>query len=183
VVRQDRSPDAGFTIVEVLVAMLLIATAALGAAGLFDVAVQSSATARVRTGATLLASQKMEQLLALTWRFDPSGSGVPESDLTSDLSYDPPRSGGTGLGLSPAGTLGVSTPGYADYVDASGRWVGQGATPPAAAVFARRWSIRPLPADPVDGRVIQVVVRPIGPRVPAGSVEVVMTSIRTRTGS
>lgn len=183
VIWPDRRPDAGFTIVEVLVAMLLLATAALGVAGLFDVAVQSGASARVRTLATLLASQKMEQLLALTWRFDPAGAGLPDSDLTSDLSYDPPRSSGSGLAPSPAGTLAVSTPGYVDYLDRAGRWVGQGPVPPAAAVFARRWSIRPLPSDSVDSRVIQVLVRPVEPRAASGSVDVVMTSIRTRKAS
>jgi len=30
--------------------------------------------------------------------------------------------------------------------------------PPPAAVFARRWSVAPLPADPVDTLVLQVFV-------------------------
>jgi hypothetical protein len=162
----------------VLVAMVLIALAAVGVAGLTTVAIQSGAAARGQTLATLLATQKMEQLLALTWRFPPSGSGLPESDTSSDVSYDPPRSGGAGLTPSPAGTLQASTPGYADYVDGAGRWVGRGGVAPAGAVYLRRWSIQPSPLDP-DARVIQVLVRLVASQS-AGVADVLLTSVKSR---
>jgi hypothetical protein len=165
---------------EVVIAMALIAVAVTGVAGLASVARQSGVTARTQTSATLLATQKMEQLLALTWRIDLSGSGLPESDTSSDVSYDPPRSGGAGLDPSPAGSLQADTPGYADYLDNSGRWLGRGTTPPAGAVYRRRWSVQTSPLNP-DARVIQVLVTPV--HRPAAAGEIVMTAVKTRKAS
>ncbi len=172
--------EAGFTIVEALIAMMLIAVAALGVAELSGVASRSGEAARVQTSATLMASQKMEQLLSLTWRFD--GLGLPESDLTTDVSRDPATSGGTGLGPSPAGALDTNMPGYVDFLDRAGRWVGAGAAVPPAAVYARRWSVAPLASDPADALVLQVLVRSIArtARLGAGPADAVLTTVRTR---
>ena len=43
----------------------------------------------------------------------------------------------------------------------NGAWVGTGATPPATAVYIRRWSIQPLPTNPNNTLVIQVLVTPV----------------------
>ncbi len=160
--------------------MALIAVAVTGVASLAAVARQAGVAARSQTSATLLATQKMEQLLALTWRIDLGGSGLPESDTSTDVSYDPPQSGGAGLDPSPAGTLQSDTPGYADYLDASGRWLGRGAIPPAGAVYRRRWSVQTSPLNP-DARVIQVLVTPI--QRPASAGEVVLTALKARKAS
>jgi prepilin-type N-terminal cleavage/methylation domain-containing protein len=170
--------DAGFTLIEVLAAMLLIAAAAIGVAGLLGAAVRSRDAARVQTMATLLAQQKMEQILSLTWRFDPAGTGLPDGDTTSDVSFNPPQAGGTGLQPSPAGTLDADTSGFVDYLDATGRWVGRAGAVPGAAVYVRRWSIQSLASDPADTRVVQVLVRPVGRALPGG--EVVLTALKTR---
>lgn len=150
--------DAGFTIVEVLVALLIIAVAALGVAELFAVSIRSTYGARNQTSTTVLAAQKMEQLRALTWGFDEAGTGLPVSDLTTDLSQEPPTSMGGGLNPSPPSTLSSSVAGYVDYLDERGQWVGTGAQPPAAAVYIRRWSVEPLPTNPNNTLVFQVLV-------------------------
>lgn len=151
--------DLGFTLVEVLVAMVIVTTAALVVAELVTIAVVAAQGARAQTSCTMLAVQKMEQLKTLTWGFAADEIVAPRvSDTVTDLSYDPPRAGGPGLVVSPAGSLDRNTPGYVDFLDAHGRWVGTGSTPPAAAVFARRWSVAPLPADPADTLVLQVFV-------------------------
>ena len=170
----------GFTLLEVLVAMALLALAVAGVAGLAGVARQSATAARSHTMATLLAAQKMEQLLALTWRLDLAGSGLPESDTSTDLSYDPPQSGGAGLNASPAGTLQSDTAGYVDYMDAAGRWLGRGAPAPAAAAYVRRWSVQASPLN-ADARVIQVLVRPA--RRSSAGADIVLSSIKTRKPS
>ena len=172
--------ESGLTLLEVVIAMALIAVAVSGVAGLASVARQSGVTARTQTSATLLATQKMEQLLALTWRIDLSGSGLPESDTSTDLSYDPPRAGGAGLAPSPIGTLQADTPGYADYLDEAGRWLGRGATPPPGAVYRRRWCVQSSPLNP-DARVIQVLVTPV--HRPAAAGEIALTAIKTRKAS
>jgi prepilin-type N-terminal cleavage/methylation domain-containing protein len=154
-----RSGEQGFTLVEVLVAMVIVTCGALGVAELVTVAVRAAQAAKSLTSCTTLAVQKMEQLRALTWSFaDGDVDSPPVSDFATDLSYEPPTRGGRGLSASPAGTLERNIPGYVDFLDAEGRWVGTGATPPAAAMFIRRWSVEPLPAAPDDTLMLHVLV-------------------------
>ena len=150
--------DDGFTVLEVLIAMLLLAIMALGVAQLFGVAIQATSSARHQTTTTTLAAQKMEQLRALTWGFDTSGTGLPVSDTTTDLSVEPAGSTGNGLNPSPPGSLNANTVGYVDYLDARGQNVGSGGAPPPAALFIRRWSITPLPTNPNNTLILQVLV-------------------------
>ena len=151
--------ERGFTLVEVLVAMVIVTCAAIGVAELVTLAVRAAQAARSQTSCTTLAVQKMEQLTALTWSFvDDEADSLPVSDLATDVSYEPPRGGGRGLSASPAGTLERNTSGYVDFLGADGAWVGTGVTPPAAAVFIRRWSVAPLPAAPDDSLMLQVLV-------------------------
>jgi prepilin-type N-terminal cleavage/methylation domain-containing protein len=149
--------DAGFTLAEVLVALVVSAVTAAALAGLFVVAARAAALARLRSSMAVLAVQKMEQLRALTWSFDPWSTGVPVSDTTSDVSRDPVSAGGPGLQESPPDSLDRNTPGFVDFLDAGGRWVGAGATVPASAVFVRRWRVRPAAGDP-ETLVLQVIV-------------------------
>ncbi len=151
-----RSSSAGFTILEVVVALVLLAGALSGVAGLLTVSFTAARQARVQTSTTLLAVQKLEQLRSLTWASD--AAGLPESDLETDLCVDPPGAGGTGLHPSPGTALTQNVSGYVDYLGRRGEWVGTGVTPPSQAVYARRWSIEPLVEDPADTLVLQVLV-------------------------
>ena len=159
-VSTDAAPrrDGGFTIIEVLIAMLLIATMALGVATLFALSIKATHAARNQTSTATLAAQKMEQIRSLTWGFDDSGQNLPVSDTTTNLAKFPNDTSGGGLNPSPTDTLEVNTPGYVDYLDQRGQWVGTGTTPPAAAVYIRRWKIEPLPTNPNNTIVIQVLV-------------------------
>lgn len=151
--------ETGFTVIEVLVAMVIVTIVALGVAQLVTVALVAAQAARSMTTCTTLAVQKMEQLKALTWGFAADDVAAPPvSDTTTDLSCDPPQGGGVGLAVSPADSLDRNTAGYVDFVDATGRWVGTGTTPPASAAFVRRWSVEALPADPPDTLILQVFV-------------------------
>jgi prepilin-type N-terminal cleavage/methylation domain-containing protein len=150
--------DAGFTLVEVLVALVLVAIISLGVAQMFVISVRANSAARNQTTTTILAAQKMEQLRALTWGFDDDGLGFPVSDTTTDLSVQPFTSTGSGLNPSAATALDANTAGFVDYLDARGNWVGTGTVPPATAVFIRRWSIRPLPTNPNNTLILQVLV-------------------------
>jgi len=150
--------DSGFTLVETLVAALLATTVIVNVAALSAIAARTAATARRQTSASVLATQKMEQLLALTWVSAGPAPGVAVSDLTSDLSRDPPASSGLGLSPSPPGALDKNLSGYVDYLDEAGAWVGTGGEPPPRAVYVRRWSIEPMPSDPDNVLVLQVFV-------------------------
>jgi hypothetical protein len=71
---------------------------------------------------------------------------------------EPHTAAGTGLQTSPANSLDVSLPGYADYLDSRGRWVGTGSVPPVATRFIRRWNVRPLLEDPFNTLILEVLV-------------------------
>jgi prepilin-type N-terminal cleavage/methylation domain-containing protein len=153
---RQRSRQSGFSLLEVLIATTVFALAVAGLADVCAVAARANTTARVSTLSSMLATQKMEQLRALTWGFDEAG--VPHSDTTTDISASPEASGaGVGLSPSPAGALAQNVAGYCDFLDATGRSLGGGTAPPAAAVFARRWSVESLPSNP-DTLVLQVIV-------------------------
>ena len=131
----------------------------------------------------------MEQLRALTWGFDTAGQGLPVSDTSTNLSVDPPAPNGPGLNPSPANSLERNTIGYVDYLNAFGVHVGNGATPPEDAVYIRRWSIQPLPTNPNNTLVLQVLVTAradeagrrttAGPRQRAAG-DALLVSVKTR---
>ena len=153
----------GFSILEVLVAISVLTVALAGLAQCYGVSTRANANARHTTYASLLAQQKMEQLRGLTWGFD--ALGLPLSDTATNVAVVPESSdGGTGLTPSPPGALGVNTGGYCDVVDRNGASLGGCAPANPAAAYVRRWSIEPLPANPANTIVIQVLVAPIASR-------------------
>lgn len=156
-----RGGAAGFGLVEVVIAAGLVVAVAVGVSQIAAVAVRVSYAARVRTISTVLAAQKMEQLRSLAWRHAWSGTPavrVRLSDVSTDLSSDPPTGDGPGLLPSPPGTLDSNVPFYVDYLDAAGTWAGRGALPPAGAVYLRRWAVHPLVSEPDDVLVLEVLV-------------------------
>jgi prepilin-type N-terminal cleavage/methylation domain-containing protein len=147
----------GFSLLEVLVATTIVVVGIAALAQLFGIATRANSSAKTTTVATVLAQQKMEQLRSLTWAFD--ASGAPISDTTTDITTEPDRPfAGTGLSPSPDGTLSGNVVGYCDFVDRNANALGGGAAPPAATAYIRRWSVRPLSADPEDSIVLQVLV-------------------------
>jgi prepilin-type N-terminal cleavage/methylation domain-containing protein len=156
------SGESGFSLVEVLVASAILMTGLIAVAQMFVTSTHQNMSARRVTTTSVLAQQKIEQLRALAWGFDEFG--LPVSDYSSNIAVTPPTSsGGVGLQASPDFSLFTSTPGYVDYLDAYGNWVGNGAAPPATAIYVRRWSIDPLPTNPNNTIVFQVLVGRIAP--------------------
>lgn len=158
---RDRTDD-GFSLVEVIAAALVLATAAAGVVGLCVTAVRQTNAARIQTSATLLALDKLE--------------GLRERP---------------GLNASPAGALENNLPGYVDYLDAYGRSAGPSAgQPPSSAVYIRRWSVQPLPDDPAESSILQVLVTPAAaPRAASASGrparvpgDVLLVSVRAARG-
>ncbi len=133
----------GFSLIEVLVAMALVASSAAGLAGLFTLASRVTQEARIDTGATFAAETKLAELRALTWVYDSAHGDAAVSDA--------------GLTWSPASTLTDDVEGFVDYVDATGQLAGGTGASSPLGVYRRRWSIRPAPADPANTLVLQVV--------------------------
>jgi prepilin-type N-terminal cleavage/methylation domain-containing protein len=183
--RLDR--DRGFTLVEVLVAVLILAILAVGAASLGVAANRAIFSSRAASTTAALARQKHEQLRALTWAV--TEAGVAVTDTTADVSGATPASGGPGRGVAPPGALDANLPGFSDYLDVNGRWVGAGPSPPPAAAYARRWSVDHLTGSGGATLLARVVVIPIGwaaeRRARGASAvlasEAALVSMRTRT--
>jgi hypothetical protein len=180
---RDRDRSEGFSLVEVIVAAGLLASALVALAQLLAIGTETNAAARDGTFAAILAQQKMEQLRGLAWGFDPAGR--PFGDVGTDTAVVPESPvGGTGLQPSPPDTLWRNRDGYVDYLDSEGLALGGGSSVPRGAMYVRRWSIQPLPADPGDTLVLQVMVRrsPTDPEKPGSRApdEVRIVSVKTR---
>lgn len=152
------SSERGFSLIEVVFSLSILMAVCLGVAQLFTVATKANLGAKGQTSTSILAAQKMEQLRSLTWGFDDTGLGLPLTDTTTDLSQDPPTNTGGGLNPSPPGSLQSNTAGFVDYLDQYGNWVGTGGTPTPTAYYVRRWSIEPLPTNPNNTLIFQVMV-------------------------
>ncbi len=157
--------EGGFSLIEVLVAAVILMTGLIAVAQMFITSTHQNMEARRVTTTAVLAQQKIEQLRALTWGYD--DFGLPISDFASNIAVSPMTpSAGVGLQASPGDTLNTSTSGYVDYLDAYGAWVGTGGSPPANAIYVRRWSVEPLPTNPNNTLVFQVLVGRISPSGP-----------------
>jgi type II secretory pathway pseudopilin PulG len=155
--RRSGRAEAGFSIVEVLVATAILASALVALAQLFAIAQASNGAARSSTLTMILAEQKLEQLRALQYTFD--RVGLPVQDTTTDLAvYPPTASGGKGLSPHTDNTLQANTNGYVDYLDQYGRTLGGGTVIPENTAFIRRWSVEPLPTNPNNVVILQVLV-------------------------
>lgn len=159
--RGDRGRARGFSLVEVLISMGLLTAVSIGIAQLFVISARANLTARGLTSTTAMAEQKMEQLRSLTWGFATDGTGLPVSDTTSNLAVTPSTATGSGLNPSPSNALNENVTGFCDFLDAGGNWVGTGTTAPATAVYVRRWAIVPLPTNPNNTLILQVLVTPL----------------------
>jgi hypothetical protein len=149
--------ESGFSLLEAVVATGLLAGGIVALGEMFAFSVADNTSSRTRTFAAVLAVQKLEQLRALTWTFD--ASGTPISDLTTNTALpEPSPAGGTGLSPSPGHSLTSSVDGYVDYVDRRGRIVGGGSSPPPGTLYVRRWSIERLPGNPDHTLILQVAV-------------------------
>ena len=179
--------ERGFSLVETLLATMLMVTGVIATAQMFVLATRGNMSAQRGTFTATLAQEKMEQLRGLTWGYDPVG--LPITDLASNISVDPPTAnGGVGLSASPANALSSNVQGYVDYVDRYGRTLGGGLNTPGDAVYVRRWSVEPLPTNPNNTLILQVLVfalndRPAngdGPVLDRVADETRLVSVKTR---
>jgi prepilin-type N-terminal cleavage/methylation domain-containing protein len=121
----------GFTLIETMIAISITAVALTALAQLFVIAAQADADARRATFASILASQKIEQLKSL----------------------------GADLVAQGAAALSEDIAGACDFLDEYGRSLGTASSPLPGTVYIRRWSIEPIASDP-DTFVLQVAVFP-----------------------
>jgi len=121
----------GFTLVETVTAISIIAVALTALAHLFVIVSQANADARRSSFASILATQKIEELRSVGADLTQQG----DVSLSSDIS------------------------GACDFLDEYGRSLGTGTSPLPGTVYVRRWSVESIPSDP-DTFVLQVAVFP-----------------------
>lgn len=146
----------GFTLIETLVAVALLAGLAAGLAHVVVVARRAVAIGAADSVATVAATQKLEELRSLAWSFD-SRTGERVTDTTTDLAQPGSSGGGVGLRPSPPEAMEAGLPGYVDYLDASGVWIGTGAEPLPGTAYIRRWAVATHESNQ-DLLVLQVAV-------------------------
>jgi type II secretory pathway pseudopilin PulG len=149
--------DAGFSLIEAVIATGLMAAALASLGQMFAISIANNKTARDGTYATALAEQKMEQLRGLTWGFDILGLPISDTSTNTALPVEA-ATGGTGLAPSPADTLTKNVDGYVDYIDQFGNILGGGTAVLPKTIFIRRWSVEPLPVNPNNTLILQVLV-------------------------
>src|SRR4030095_8813326 len=103
--RSRFSSEAGFSLVEVLIAMGVMTVGVVSLAQLFALSTRANHSSKTTTFTVMLAQQKMEQLRGLIWGFDTIG--LPISDVTTNSSVVPQAArcptatnAGVGTGLS-----------------------------------------------------------------------------------
>jgi prepilin-type N-terminal cleavage/methylation domain-containing protein len=154
-----RTNPRGFTLIEVTVAVALLATGVSGVAYLALASARGSDATRAAATVEWLAREKLEQLLALAWTAD--DGVVPVSDYATNVARAPVQgSGGMGLSVSSVDTLTSATPGFVDYADTRGAWVAGSGPAPSGARWQRRWSVQSV-SGLSDTLLLQVVVSPV----------------------
>lgn len=149
--------DDGFTLVEVVVSILLIAVLAGGTASLLAASARTLVMARAQSTAVRLATSRMEQLRSLPWGYGAASQPIAGVDSTTDLSRSSPAPGGPGLSPSPTSALDSDVSGLVDHLDHDGRWVGNAPGDAGSAAFTRRWRVD-SPAGHPDLLLIHVRV-------------------------
>jgi type II secretory pathway pseudopilin PulG len=192
--------ERGFSILEVMFASAIMLAGAASLAQLFVMSTRTNINAKSTSMGTLLAQQKMEQLRALQWGFD--ALGLPITDTTTNTTTVPESNqNGTGLSPSPtgldgngkpAGTLNQNKVGWVDYLDRFGNSLGGASETPAdGTVYIRRWSVEPLPTNPNNTLILQVLVTTVANRaavdttmsVVRANAEARIVSVKTRKAS
>ena len=125
-INTTRGSQAGFSLLELMVAMVILLVGVLAITSVLTVALASSVKQGSSSRTTELCQDKMEQLLALSF-----------TDASSDTTQFPTAAAG-GTGLAAGGGTSTSAPvaGYVDYLDATGNL-----TTANRAAFTRVWQI------------------------------------------
>jgi prepilin-type N-terminal cleavage/methylation domain-containing protein len=174
--RRAKNP-AGFSLIEVMIAMAMLLIALGGLLTMFSVAVGSNANqGDSATRVTEYAQDKMEQLLALSFAdgtTNTTSAVIPPVGLGRGLGGN--MAAGQTAGSTASGSL---TSGYYDYIAGSGALLG---TTAAGALYIRQWSISTSAPGSVTLKVITVTVRALKTLGPGSAPTTTLVSYKSKT--
>jgi len=157
-IRQKRTQkqQAGFTLLELMIAGLVLVFGLLAVAALFATAVGNNGRSRVDSTATMLSESVIEQITAVLARGGPSSvtdCGQPPTTWTIDTTVGGAALSGSGIDFTqtnpPAGY-------QMNFVVCNG-----GAEAGTQAVYDVRWNIRQVSTAPVSSSyLVTVAARP-----------------------
>jgi type II secretory pathway pseudopilin PulG len=180
--------EAGFTLVEAVIAMLVTVVGLVSIAGMFTLAMKTNASSRNMTTATTFAQDKLEQLGALSFqrlvdpakmRNNPNSHGSDDAYIVGSLDQD--ALGGDGSfysdkiilagrdDIEPEGTVTVVNPnGTAETRRPDGTIMSGNPFPADRVTYSRRWVVMSSSeANPADRR-LTIAVRVKSENAPVG---------------
>ena len=157
---QNAHTARGFTLVEALLASVLVSGALVTLAHIVSTGVSQTSALRRTLASATLAQSKLEELRALTWRFAIDGARISSA----------------ALGPSPLDSLTTDAAGWVEALDRFGA--------PAARdrpeTYRRRWSIAALSPLDTDTLVLRVCVFPSGNAAAAAAADACVAALLTR---
>jgi type II secretory pathway pseudopilin PulG len=185
--RQADGTQAGFTLVEAMIAMFVTVVGLVSIAGMFTMAMKTNASSRNMTTATTFAQDKLEQLGAVSFerlvdpskmKSNPSSHGADDAyavgaldqDVTSDgvAYYDKIILAGRD-DIEPEGTITVvRANGTAETRRPDGTINNSNPFPPDRVTYSRRWVIMSSSEDNAADRRLTLAVRVKSENAPVG---------------
>ena len=182
--------QAGFTLIEAVIAMMVTVVGIVSIAGMFTLAMKTNASSRNYTTATTFAQDKLEQLGAVSFQrlvdpsrmtANPGTHGANDAYIVGSLENDAIASDGSSYfdkiiiagrdDVEPEGTVTVVKPnGSAETRRPDGAIVAGNPFGPDRVTYSRRWVIMSSNEENPADRRLTIAVRVKSENPPAGKV-------------
>jgi len=160
--QRERFSCSGFSLLEALIATVLLASAVVGLAHLVTLGAAQTRSSRHASTALVMAQSRLEQLRALGWTYSADGTRISSPALAP----------------SPARSLFEDRAGWVDYLDMFGVPVTEAS---GTANYRRRWAVSRVSAAEEDTLQLQVCVFAFRRgRDPDAIADACVSTIRTR---
>jgi type II secretory pathway component PulJ len=185
--RQADGTQAGFTLVEAMIAMFVTVVGLVSIAGMFTIAMKTNASSRNMTTATTFAQDKLEQLGAVSFerlvdpskmKSNPNSHGADDAYAVGSLDQDATSDGVAYFDkiilagrddVEPEGTITVvRADGTAETRRPDGTISNSNPFPPDRVTYARRWVIMSSNEDNAADRRLTLAVRVKSENAPVG---------------
>ena len=186
--KRNINVEAGFTLIESVIAMLVTVVGLVSIAGMFTVAMKTNASSRNMTTATTFAQDKLEQLGAISFQRlvdpskmnnNPNSHGSDDAYIVGNIEQDATGRDGSFYydkiilagrdDIEPEGTVTVVNPnGTAETRRPDGTITNNNPFPAGRVTYSRRWVIMSSNEDNPADRRLTVAVRVKSENAPVG---------------